>query len=74
MALEQQTLAAENARRVASGKKPYANWETYQATLDALAESRAKMKANQRPALPEEETFVTESANILLDLIAVQKQ
>lgn len=74
LALEQQTLAAENARRVASGKKPYANWETYQATLDALAESRAKMKANQRPALPEEETFVTESANILLDLIAVQKQ
>lgn len=72
--LEQQTLAVENARRVASGKKPYANWETYQATLDALAESRAKMKANQRPALPEEETFVTESANILLDLIAVQKQ
>ena len=73
LALEQQTLAAENARRVASGKKPYANWETYQATLDALAESRAKMKANQRPALPEEETFVTESANILLDLITVQK-
>ncbi|MBU3847734.1 MAG: carboxy terminal-processing peptidase [Candidatus Acinetobacter avistercoris] len=74
LALEKQTLAAENARREASGKKPYANWETYQATLDALAESRAKMKTNQRPALPEEETFVTESVNILLDLIAVQKQ
>lgn len=74
LALEEKTLTAENMRREASGKKPFANWETYQATLDALAESRAKMKANQRPALPEEETFVTESANILLDLITVQKQ
>ena len=38
--------------------KPYANWESYQASLDALVESRAKMKANQRPALPEDEAFV----------------
>lgn len=74
LALEEKTLSAENMRREATGKKPFANWETYQATLDALAESRAKMKVNQRPALPEEETFVTESANILLDFITVQKQ
>ena len=72
-ALEQKTLEAENKRRVATGKKPYANWESYQASLDALAESRAKMKANQRPALPEEETFVTEAANVLLDLADLKK-
>jgi carboxyl-terminal processing protease len=35
--------------------------------MDALIESRSKMKATQRPALPEEEVFVTESANVLLD-------
>lgn len=73
LALEQKTLQAENKRRIETGKKPYSNWESYQASLDALAESRAKMKANQRPALPEEETFVVEAANILLDLNALQK-
>jgi len=30
------------------------------------------MKATQRPALPEEEVFVTESANILLDYAKLQ--
>ena len=64
--LEQKTLAAENARRVA-------NWETYQASIDALAEARAKMKAAQRPALPEEEAFVLESAHVLLDYSQLQK-
>lgn len=73
IALEQKTLAAENKRRTETGKKPYSNWESYQASLDALAESRAKMKANQRPALPEEETFVTEAANVLLDLSDLRK-
>ena len=73
IALEQKTLEAENKRRVETGKKPYSNWESYQASLDALAESRAKMKANQRPALPEEETFVTEAANVLLDLADLRK-
>ncbi|MBJ8444924.1 carboxy terminal-processing peptidase [Acinetobacter bereziniae] len=68
VALEMKTLAAENKRRAATGLKPYSNWESYQASLDALAESRAKMKANQRPALPEEETFVNEAANVLLDM------
>ncbi len=66
-ALEQKTLEAENQRRSLTGQKPYANWESYQASMDALIESRAKMKATQRPALPEEESFVMESANILLD-------
>ncbi|MEG0483378.1 MAG: carboxy terminal-processing peptidase [Acinetobacter sp.] len=67
-ALEAKTLAAENKRRAETGLKPYSNWESYQASLDALAESRAKMKANQRPALAEEETFVTEAANVLMDM------
>lgn len=68
VALEARTLAAENKRRTETGLKPYSNWESYQASLDALAESRAKMKVNQRPSLPEEETFVNEAANVLLDL------
>ncbi|HEX5380969.1 MAG TPA: carboxy terminal-processing peptidase [Acinetobacter sp.] len=72
-ALEQETLQAENQRRQATGQKPYANWESYQASLDALAESRAKMKATQRPALPEEEAFVTEAANVLLDYAKIPK-
>lgn len=63
LSLEKQTLDAENERRIATGQKPFPNWESYQASLDALAESRAKMKANQRPALPEEETFVNEAAD-----------
>lgn len=71
--LELKTLAAENKRRAETGLKAYPNWESYQASLDALAESRAKMKANKRPALPEEETFVTEAANVLIDLASLQK-
>jgi len=68
LALEAKTLAAENKRRSETGLKAYSNWESYQASLDALAESRAKMKANQRPPLPEEETFVNEAANVLIDM------
>ncbi|OAL80108.1 peptidase S41 [Acinetobacter sp. SFB] len=71
-ALEQKTLEAENQRRAVTGQKPYPNWESYQASMDALIESRSKMKATQRPALPEEEVFVTESANILLDYAKLQ--
>lgn len=74
IALEQKTLAADNQRRVETGKKPFANWESYQASMDALNESRAKMKANQRPPLDEEQAFVTEAANILLDLAALTKK
>lgn len=71
-ALEQQTLNAENERRKATGLKPYLNWESYQASLDALSESRSKMKASQRPSLPEEEAFVVEAANVLLDYDQLQ--
>ena len=74
IALEQETLSTENKRRAAMGKAPYANWESYQAAMEALAESRAKMKSNQRPPLPEEEAFVTESANVLLDYIDLSKK
>ncbi|MFV5451563.1 carboxy terminal-processing peptidase [Acinetobacter baumannii] len=74
LSLEKQTLDAENERRIAIGQKPFPNWESYQASLDALAESRAKMKANQRPALPEEETFVNEAANVLMDYAKLQNR
>ena len=72
--LEDKTLAAENKRRAETGQKPYSNWESYQASIEALAESRSKMKANKRPPLPEEETFVTEAANILLDYSKAQNK
>ncbi|WP_343595740.1 carboxy terminal-processing peptidase [Acinetobacter sp.] len=70
--LEQQTLDAENQRRVATGLKPFTNWESYQASLDGLGEARAKMKASQRPPLPEEEAFVQEAGNVLLDYAKLQ--
>jgi carboxyl-terminal processing protease len=70
--MEQKTLAAENGRRKATGLKPYSNWESYQASMDALVESRAKMKATQRPALPEDEAFVDEAAAVLLDYAKLQ--
>lgn len=72
IAMEQKTLDAENTRRAATGMKPYPNWESYQASLDALIETRAKMKAKERPALPEEEAFVIEAANVLLDYAKLQ--
>ncbi|MBH2000867.1 MAG: carboxy terminal-processing peptidase [Moraxellaceae bacterium] len=72
--LEKQTLAAENQRRLVTGQAPYANWESYQASIDALIESRAKMKAHLRPALPEDETFITEAANVLLDYSQLQSR
>lgn len=72
-AIEKRTLDAENARRQATGLTPYANWESYQASREALMEERSKMKASQRPALPEEEAFVTEASNILLDYIQLRK-
>ncbi|TXJ09490.1 MAG: tail-specific protease [Acinetobacter sp.] len=72
-AIEQQTLTAENERRKATGQTPYANWESYQASIDARNEARAKMKEAKRPPLPEEEAFVQESAQILLDMVSAQK-
>lgn len=71
---EAKTLAAENARRKATGKEPYANWDVYQAALDARSEARAKMKRNERPKLPENEAFVIEAASILLDKMQLQQE
>jgi len=72
IAVEQKTLDAENTRRAATGLKPYPNWESYQASMDALIEARAKMKAKDRPQLPEEEVFVVEAANVLHDYARLQ--
>ncbi len=71
--IEQKTLDAENTRRTETGLKPYANWGSYQTALDGLAESRAKMKAAKRPALPEDEAFVTEASQVLLDYAKLKK-
>lgn len=72
--IERKALEAENARRAATGLKPYPNWESYQASLDAMVEARAKMKAKERPALPEEEAFVLEAAHVLADYAQVQSK
>lgn len=74
IALETEYLKAENERRERTGLKPYANWESYQAAQDALVEARAKMKIAQRPALPEEEVFVIESANVLHDYVSLKQK
>jgi carboxyl-terminal processing protease len=71
--IEGVTLQAENKRRVATGLAPYANWETYQAALDAQAEIRAKLKLSERPVLPEEEAYVLEAAQVLLDAEKLRK-
>jgi len=71
--LETETLAAENTRRQATGLAPYPNWQTYQIAVDAQSEARAKLSLLQRPPLPEEEVFITESANILLDQIQAKQ-
>ncbi|WP_434353165.1 carboxy terminal-processing peptidase [Psychrobacter sp. HD31] len=65
--VEQKTLEAENKRRIATGKQPYADWHTYQAAIDALFEERSKMKEHERPELPESEAFVLEAAQLMLD-------
>lgn len=74
MDIERKALEAENARRAATGLKPYPNWESYQASLDAMVEARAKMKAKERPALPEEEAFVLEAAHVLADYAQAQSK
>ncbi len=65
--IEQKTLAAENVRRQAIGEKPFTDWSTYQASMDALAEERSLMKENERPQLPESEIFVIEAATLMFD-------
>lgn len=71
--LDAQSLAAENERRSKTGLAPYPNWQTYQAALDAQAEARAKIPEGKRPPMPEEEAFITESANILIDQIQAKQ-
>ncbi|WP_019672418.1 carboxy terminal-processing peptidase [Psychrobacter lutiphocae] len=65
--VELRTLDAENARRTALGKKPYASWTEHQAAVEALFEERSRMKTDERPKLPESEAFVIEAAKIMLD-------
>ena len=64
--IEQRSLEAENKRSIASGESPYANWNTYQAAMDAKFEERSQMKANERPELPEDEAYITEAAYLML--------
>jgi len=71
--MEQQTLAVENQRRALTGLSPYASWQVYQADLEAQSEIRAKMKQNERPKLPEDEVFVVEAADVLVDSIKLQR-
>lgn len=71
--LEQETLAAENQRRVATGQTPYRNWAAYQAAQDAELEARSRMKQAERPKLPESEAFIQEAARVMLDSLAQPK-
>ncbi|WP_372843474.1 carboxy terminal-processing peptidase [Psychrobacter sp.] len=64
--IEKRSLEAENKRQIASGERPYANWNTYQAAMDAKFEERSQMKAAERPELPEDEAFINEAAYIML--------
>lgn len=65
--IENETLAAENARRLATGQPAYPNWTAYQASQEAELEKLSRMKPSERPKLPESEAFVVEAANIMLD-------
>lgn len=64
--IEKRSLEAENKRLIATGERPYANWNTYQAAMDAKFEERSRMKANERPELPEDEAFINEAAYLML--------
>ena len=65
--VEAKTLQAENARRKAMGKPEYKDWTTYQAALEAQFEERSHLKESERPKLPEDEVFVIEAAQLMLD-------
>ena len=71
--IEQKTLDAENARRVATGNKPYASWTEYQAAVEAMFEERSRLKNDQRPKLPEDEAYVIEAAKIMLEADKLQR-
>ncbi len=64
--IEKRSLEAENKRLIATGERPYANWNTYQAAMDAKFEERSQMKERERPELPEDEAFINEAAYIML--------
>lgn len=64
--IEDLTLQAENTRRTATGQPLFTSWDNYQAYLDSEAVSRAKMKVNERPKLPEDEAFLIEAAKVML--------
>ena len=64
--IEKRSLEAENKRLVATGERPYSNWNTYQAAMDAKFEERSRMKESERPELPEDEAFINEAAYIML--------
>ena len=64
--IEKRSLEAENRRLIATGERPYSNWNTYQAAMDAKFEERSRMKAKERPELPEDEAFINEAAYIML--------
>lgn len=71
--IEQKTLDAENARRVATGSKPYVSWTEYQAAVEAMFEERSRLKNDQRPKLPEDEAYVIEAAKIMLEADKLQR-
>ena len=64
--IEQRSLEVENRRRIATGSSPYANWNTYQAAMDAKFEERSKMKESERRAA-EDEVYIFEAARLMLD-------
>ncbi|WP_186475157.1 carboxy terminal-processing peptidase [Psychrobacter sp. KCTC 72983] len=64
--VEKRSLEAENRRLIATGERPYSNWNTYQAAMDAKFEERSRMKATERPELPEDEAFINEAAYLML--------
>ena len=65
--IEKSSLEAENRRLIATGERPYANWNTYQAAMDAKFEERSQMKEAERPQLPEDEAYITEAAYLMLN-------
>ncbi len=65
--IERRSLEAENKRQIAIGSSPYANWNTYQAAMDAKFEERSQMKQSERPELPEDEVYIYEAAQLMLD-------
>ena len=65
--IEKRSLEAENKRQIATGSSPYSNWNTYQAAMDAKFEERSKMKEGERSQLPEDEAYIYEAAQLMLD-------